>query len=688
MILLPPAETRSEMTNTLRRVSIRWIVTLVTTIAFAATSLLVYVTYVNVNDFDATQKDLSARANRAALAEQAYSAHLRMVYASHFLSQGRNLAAIDDFRNAGYDVRQGLNALIDASSSPRESARVATVLADHERNVTRWLSFDQLRDTPGEETAASELLASLRTETAELTDGLAALAMEGRNGLEAAFASTGSSSTSSDGLAIGLAITLACMVLISGLVYLRMVVRPVQRISEAARAIADGNTDYVAPVSGPKEVARLGVDVNAMAVSLIKRSHELNLYLSRNLEARTEELEGLNRALLRAHGELSESQLQLQEKSQLLESALEAERAVARRDALTGALNHGAIIDEIRELAAEDGSGAPFSVALVDIDAMKTVNDLYGHPFGDRVISAVSSALTLDGAVVGRYGGDEFVAVLPGMSADAAASYRSKVLENLRQTDLRPGEESPALRLTVSIGVATFPKDGADAAALVNTADIRMYRERWMRVPGGEREIFGRRIEGERSARVIGQIVPLLTGEGSLDDKLPLVCECLARYCGFDAVDIVLKPSPDAEQGCFSIYPPVPRSRRAAWREARNKALRENQMRTLLEKERRPIFVEDPAEDPRLPAFQRENMRRAGIRSLIVVPVFAGNELVGAMCAGSRKENAFGPGEAQLLIDVASQIGALATLLHRLVEVEQDNWRLRSGGSDSDAVAA
>lgn len=115
-------------------------------------------------------------------------------------------------------------------------------------------------------------------------------------------------------------------------------------MASAALAVADGELQTRAPATGPRELARLGGDVNQMAESLLDASRR------RELEAECE----------RALAQLQESE--------------EALREQARRDPLTGVLNHGAIADELRSLLAE-GGGAPHAVAMVDVDGLKAVND-------------------------------------------------------------------------------------------------------------------------------------------------------------------------------------------------------------------------------------------------------------------------------------------------------------------------
>jgi diguanylate cyclase (GGDEF)-like protein len=122
-------------------------------------------------------------------------------------------------------------------------------------------------------------------------------------------------------------------------------------------------------------------------------------------------------------------------------------------------------------------------VLLIDLDHFKSVNDRLGHMAGDRVLCEVAASLRQAAgaeAFVSRYAGDEFVVVLPG--ADVVLAW--EVERNLRAA---PGACLPdrrygaGLALAASIGTAIYPEDGAEARALVNCADKRMYQDKFRR---------------------------------------------------------------------------------------------------------------------------------------------------------------------------------------------------------------
>ncbi len=148
------------------------------------------------------------------------------------------------------------------------------------------------------------------------------------------------------------------------------------------------------------------------------------------------------------------------------------------RDSLTGLLKHARIKEEVDiELARARRGGKPMSVAMIDIDHFKSVNDTYGHAVGDRVIKAIAhlmrQRLRLSDAI-GRYGGEEFVAVLPDCDCDTARA----VIEDIRVrfAGLRFQHEGHEFACTLSAGVACsvrYPE--AKGSDLLIAADEALY---------------------------------------------------------------------------------------------------------------------------------------------------------------------------------------------------------------------
>jgi len=151
--------------------------------------------------------------------------------------------------------------------------------------------------------------------------------------------------------------------------------------------------------------------------------------------------------------------------------------ATARTDPLTGLANRRAFERELeRRLVA--GSPEPFCVIMLDVDGLKQVNDARGHAAGDAVLKRVASVLTANLRsvdVVTRWGGDEFVLLMPGTDQVGAISLARRVGGTLHGTD---GSAGP---ISVSIGTASFPGDGTTAVALLGAADRSMYADKRQR---------------------------------------------------------------------------------------------------------------------------------------------------------------------------------------------------------------
>ena len=147
---------------------------------------------------------------------------------------------------------------------------------------------------------------------------------------------------------------------------------------------------------------------------------------------------------------------------------------LARTDGLTGLANRRALWDALqREIARARRLNTPVSVVVVEVDNFKRCNDVLGHLEGDRVLQAVADALrmsTRDMDLVARFGGDEFVLLLPGTNTAAACQIAERVRASVERLAF------PRVpRITVSIGLASMPEHGSTAEALVEVADQHMY---------------------------------------------------------------------------------------------------------------------------------------------------------------------------------------------------------------------
>ncbi|UUO06855.1 GGDEF domain-containing protein [Blastopirellula sp. J2-11] len=157
-----------------------------------------------------------------------------------------------------------------------------------------------------------------------------------------------------------------------------------------------------------------------------------------------------------------------------LRCAYERERAFARIDALTGLLNTAAFNDTAeREAARCRRTSSPLTVAFIDCDNFKQVNDTLGHRTGDRLLKAIARTLchsVREMDAVARLGGDEFALLLPEASKEKAEI----VIERVR-THLNKAMAAENWPVTFSIGVAVYHNPEIDADALLHGADQLMY---------------------------------------------------------------------------------------------------------------------------------------------------------------------------------------------------------------------
>jgi diguanylate cyclase (GGDEF)-like protein len=146
-------------------------------------------------------------------------------------------------------------------------------------------------------------------------------------------------------------------------------------------------------------------------------------------------------------------------------------------DPLTGLFNRGYFFAAIeREIARSARSGRGFCLLMMDLDELKTINDRFGHFHGDRVLRAVGEVITsgvrrIDTAA--RYGGDEFVVLLPETDPTGAYVLAEKIRQGVEVLSLDLPD--PVIRPSLSIGVVDYPDDGATADELMISADGAMY---------------------------------------------------------------------------------------------------------------------------------------------------------------------------------------------------------------------
>jgi diguanylate cyclase len=160
-------------------------------------------------------------------------------------------------------------------------------------------------------------------------------------------------------------------------------------------------------------------------------------------------------------------------------------RALSERDELTSLYNMRAfarLAEHEHEAASRNESA--YSVLMVDIEHLKTINDTYGHEAGSRAVNLVAEALlrlTRSTDVVARYGGDEFIVLLGGADKAVAEEVAQRMRNVVFATTLEVGVKM--VRIKVNVGAASFPESGNNLQTVMAAADRAMYKDKELREP-------------------------------------------------------------------------------------------------------------------------------------------------------------------------------------------------------------
>ncbi len=201
------------------------------------------------------------------------------------------------------------------------------------------------------------------------------------------------------------------------------------------------------------------------------------------------------KARLRSMLRIKRLQEALEEREKELLEMNERLRFMSQTDALTGLDNRRYLNERIDEMFQHaQRLNEPFSLVMCDLDKFKSVNDTYGHQAGDEVLKQLAAILKEEAREidrVGRYGGEEFMLLLPGTVLDAAVTFAERVRKRIAGNTFT--FDGGTLQRTASFGVSGWPHPGIDDSdALVRTADDALYvaketgRDRVIRFDGDE----------------------------------------------------------------------------------------------------------------------------------------------------------------------------------------------------------
>jgi len=219
-------------------------------------------------------------------------------------------------------------------------------------------------------------------------------------------------------------------------------------VDTAIIAIQAGAYDYLVK---PFEDIALISSVARRAIEKIRLTEE-NKSLIGKLKRKNDELEHVNRTL----------------------------KELTIRDGLTGLYNHRYFQENLAlEILRSKRYTRTFSLVFLDVDFFKQYNDTHGHLQGDAVLVALSKLLIAglrktDFAV--RYGGEEFVLLLPETSKENAFALAGTIREKIAAHPFPGRETQPQGKVTVSMGIAAFPEDGSDGSTLLHHADNALYQ--------------------------------------------------------------------------------------------------------------------------------------------------------------------------------------------------------------------
>ncbi len=172
--------------------------------------------------------------------------------------------------------------------------------------------------------------------------------------------------------------------------------------------------------------------------------------------------------------------IRLKQENEELERVNNKLKALSRQDGMTGLYNHRYMKECLdAELARAIRHGRAFSIAFMDLDHFKHYNDTHGHQRGDELLCGFARLLRegfRETDMVARYGGEEFLVILPETDKNAAISLAGRLRQQISAHPFEGRESQPGGKITVSIGVVSYPSDATTADGLIKVADEALYR--------------------------------------------------------------------------------------------------------------------------------------------------------------------------------------------------------------------
>ena len=215
------------------------------------------------------------------------------------------------------------------------------------------------------------------------------------------------------------------------------------------------------------QAGRTAYDCRLMAVS----DARLLFLADPEALAEAQELEDLR-------AQLQGTKVTLENKQKELQAVLAQADEVKHTDMLTLLPNRQLILSDLqRQVTYSERYGSPLSVSMIDLDNFKEINDTYGHAAGDQVLRFIASEMRdhiRQPDEIGRYGGDEFLVILPNTSVNAAAEQATRLCKQIRSAPVIAGKD--LINVSLSIGIAQYQPGADDWHSLLERADQALYQ--------------------------------------------------------------------------------------------------------------------------------------------------------------------------------------------------------------------
>ena len=263
-----------------------------------------------------------------------------------------------------------------------------------------------------------------------------------------------------------------------GMQAVRRVNASLTQVVVGSEALAEGNLDQEVPPGEVAETQRVAMSLNTMATSLresIRSLRARNAAVSEEVTQRTRELQEANQRLE------EEIDLRRRAEEQLRQSNAELQ-VLAHTDRLTGVANRNQLDQQLAmEWQRHRREQKPIALLMIDADHFKAYNDCFGHLAGDRclirIAEVVQRTCNRPGDLLARFGGEEFVLLLPDTDCPGAITVAERVQEALEQQAIHHPKAVVAGRVSVSIGIASQVPDAYNTPQeLLASADAALYR--------------------------------------------------------------------------------------------------------------------------------------------------------------------------------------------------------------------